>query len=1850
MKNTQSLNRVLEGSIPAIRKSKTVISSLVLISILGINANAMPAFLEEIWEALSAPFASLTSPAVEESEALAPAAGVIYINGMGEAYGQNFDTLVSSNTSDIMPDGWYFIETGSGSNLTYQAGDGNGAAGDTFSFGANGAADRALGSLYTNQVKPVFGASFINNTGGTITSLDIAFAVEQWRLGSAGRADRTDFQISTDATSLTAGTWTDTNALDLVTPSTASPIGARDGNAVGNKAQVSASVTGLNIPNGSGFWIRWVDADSGGQNDGLAIDDVSITPQGIAPPNTTITSAPSALSNSASASIGFTSNDSGATFECSFDGSAYAACTSPFTVSGLSQGAHSFLVRAKNITGTDSTPASVSWSVDSMEPDTAISSTPAQFTNSQSASLAFEATDASGITGYECSLDGGAYSACVSPFAASALTEGPHSLSVRAIDGAGNVEATPATVSWTVDLTPPVVADFTPLPDAPPSHVNTLTVDVTDDKSLAVVEIHYIIGNQSNSAPCTLVSGATYSCSIPGQSNNTTVVYHVSATDAAGNAMENPTAGVPSAYTVGAGSVPPGQYKHFNPAAGATLAGDVTVTGSVTLDGTLNTGNGKLTLGCNTTINGADSTKFVKGRIDKTVCGAGTFIFPVGTQKTSPVAESFGGTTASAVVIDEYTPLAIEITSGVFPAVLSVSVTDSSIVGGAVTQSLKRTWNITESGDITANLTFNYLEGDVVGTEGLFTVLKREDPTTSVVTEGIVDASANTFSVAGVSSFSDWSAGMLAETNEPESTISSATVGGVTNSTSNSLTFGATDDSGVDRLECSFDGAAFSTCVSPLALSSLGDGAHTLLVRAVDVQGNVESTPASFSWTVDTVEPESALTSAPVSVSKDKDAVFTFSANDVSNVSVFECSVDGGAFGPCTSPFTVTSLGDGVHTFAVRATDDAGNVEATPVVHTWTVDTTEPGTTMNSAQSTLTNNTSSSFTFSGTDLNGVASYVCSLDGGAFAPCASPTSFTGLSDGDHTFTVKAVDAAGNVDSVGASVSWTVDTAEPESSLLTTPDSVTNDTSASFTFSATDSSAIAGFECSVDGGAYAPCSSPITLPPTGEGAHTFAVRAIDAAGNSESTPSSFSWTVDTTEPESSLTTNPDALTNGTSASFGFNASDASGVTGYLCSLDGGAFAPCTSPVSFTGIGEGAHSFEVKAIDAAGNTETAGASYSWTVDLTAPETTIDSSIEAVNNRASVEIAFSGTDANGVASFACSTDGGSYFACTSPFTWSPLGEGSHTFRVKSTDAAGNTDVTAAELSWGTDTTPPETSLTAKPESLVNTGTASFEFSATDTSAIGGFVCSVDGGAYVPCTSPFEVAGLGDGDHTFSVKATDAAGNLEATPESWSWTVDTTAPTSSFGVTPDAVTRDTSATFTFSATDASSIDGFVCSTDGGSFAPCTSPMDLSGLGEGAHSLRVKATDVAGNTETSAVEFTWTVDLTGPQIADFAPAAAAQTGETRTVSVDVTDNVAVGSVKLIYNAGGGDQTVDCYLAGSAYDCTIPAQIGGTVVTYYVSGFDVAGNDAVAPSASVRNLYTVGAASIPSGTYSSVNPASGSVLSGDVTVQHSLNLDGIIGAGSNSLVISCEATVTGASATSFVTGIVKKEFCASGSFSYPVGTVTTGAQASEDYSPVVVTATAGTYPSSLSVEASKTPIAGSSPLHRLGREWHIQESGDLTVDMTFKYLDGDVTGNEAVFGVIKRSGASTSMISGGTVDGAANTFSVSGVDSFSSWSAGILAPLAAGVEISGRIMTPDRRGIGNVAVYLSGGDLAEPLMVKTNQFGRYTFTDLEIGQGYVIQVVSKKFVFSNPQRFVQLFENLAEEDFVAERNQ
>ncbi len=325
--------------------------------------------------------------------------------------------------------------------------------------------------------------------------------------------------------------------------------------------------------------------------------------------------------------------------------------------------------------------------------------------------------------------------------------------------------------------------------------------------------------------------------------------------------------------------------------------------------------------------------------------------------------------------------------------------------------------------------------------------------------------------------------------------------------------FSFSDDEAGVTLLCNLDGSGFANCSSGTAgYVDLADGSHTFLVKAVDGAGN--ETSNSYTWAIDaTPPPPPSITSAPQNPSGADSASFAFS--DAETV-IFKCQLDGGGYSTCP-PASYSNLGEGSHTFDVKAVDSIGH-ESTVTSYTWTIDTVHPLVTLIDKPPLLTNQTTASFSFSSNKPS--STYQCKLDTGSFGSCTSPRLYTGLDDGSHTFSVRAV-SFGNV-GLTTEYTWIVDTVAPNTAIASTPPASSTSASANFTFTSTEAGST--FACGLDAGGTTSCESPKTFSGLGDGAHTFRVQAVDAAGNVDTTPASYSWQIAGVGPGTTDTTPP------------------------------------------------------------------------------------------------------------------------------------------------------------------------------------------------------------------------------------------------------------------------------------------------------------------------------------------------------------------------------------------------------------------------------------------------------------------------------------------------------------------------------------------------------------------------------------------------------------------------------------------------------------------------------------------------------------------------------------------------------
>jgi len=233
---------------------------------------------------------------------------------------------------------------------------------------------------------------------------------------------------------------------------------------------------------------------------------------------------------------------------------------------------------------------------------------------------------------------------------------------------------------------------------------------------------------------------------------------------------------------------------------------------------------------------------------------------------------------------------------------------------------------------------------------------------------------------------------------------------------------GASTGSTIASYQCSIDNSAFAACSSPQAYSSLAEGSHSFSVKSIDATGQ-SSSPANYSFAIDLTMPSAPVVSSnQMNPTKSTSLNLTFNSTDSSGIAKYECKLDAGAFATCVSPQAFSGLSSASHSFAVRATDKAGNVSAEGS-YSIVIDAVAPVVTISSQPVNGAQSTSASFAFSVSDaLSGVNLVECQLDSQAYASCVSPLAYNNLAVGGHTFNLRGTDKAGN--SATQSYSWTI----------------------------------------------------------------------------------------------------------------------------------------------------------------------------------------------------------------------------------------------------------------------------------------------------------------------------------------------------------------------------------------------------------------------------------------------------------------------------------------------------------------------------------------------------------------------------------------------------------------------------------------------------------------------------------------------------------------------------------------------------------------------------------------------------------------------------------------------------------
>jgi hypothetical protein len=256
----------------------------------------------------------------------------------------------------------------------------------------------------------------------------------------------------------------------------------------------------------------------------------------------------------------------------------------------------------------------------------------------------------------------------------------------------------------------------------------------------------------------------------------------------------------------------------------------------------------------------------------------------------------------------------------------------------------------------------------------------------------------------------------------------------------------------------------------------------------------------------------------------------------------------------------------------------------------------------------------------------------------------------------------------------------DAAAPETRLTggVRAGSISNRTTVSFTFDGSDDLSYAGrlrFLCSLDGAATSPCGSPMIYAALGAGSHTFAVQAIDEAGNVDPMSETVGWTIrlDFDAPETTVAGSVlhGAYTSRRSAIFTLAANEQD--VDFECEVDRGGWQPCDPRVELSNLPDGRHTLDVRSTDLLGNVDATPAHVEWVVDTVAPSQARLTKLDARARRLSVKLTAEDPPRRNRLGFICSVDRHAFVRCSNPWRVR-LPPGRHVLRAAARDLAGNT------------------------------------------------------------------------------------------------------------------------------------------------------------------------------------------------------------------------------------------------------------------------------------------------------------------------------------------------------------------------------------------------------------------------------------------------------------------------------------------------------------------------------------------------------------------------------------------------
>ncbi len=821
---------------------------------------------------------------------------------------------------------------------------------------------------------------------------------------------------------------------------------------------------------------------------------------------------------------------------------------------------------------------------------------------------------------------------------------------------------------------------------------------------------------------------------------------------------------------------------------------------------------------------------------------------------------------------------------------------------------------------------------------------------TSAVAEGSYDLRVITTDAAGNQTTSATVAGVVVDNTAPA--VPGAPSATTPTNAAPALTWSAV--AGAASYEVYRGGALIGTSGSASYTdgSLTGDGSYAYAVDAVDAAGNRSAAGATFTVVYDTTAPGIPATpgTAATVTSGQPSVYWTAVSGSPTGYRIFRDNVlvTTVATAPSSgSPWTDTGIpADGSYAYAVSALDAAGNESARSTARTITVDTTAPpAPAITAAASPVSGSPAITWSLVTDERTGIASYQVYRDGTLIATTSNATTSatdSGASEASHTYTLKAVDGAGNL-SAAATATIVVDRTAPQAPAFLSGASPTRSAPALTWASVLDA---ASYVVQRDGADIAQTAgtSLTDAGVTVEGTYVYTVRAVDAAGNVSTTSPTASVTYDVTPPAVPTGLAGPALTN---AAPHLTWTAVSGAAAYGLYRDGASLGT-VGVASFddtTLTAEGAHAYAVTSLDAAGNESAASASVTVTFDQTPPAVPSGLAVPSLTNAAP---ALTWSASSGAASYRVYR-GGALVGQTGSTSYTDQtvpGDGTYAYAVSAVDAAGNESSHSSPQSVVVDQTPPnppagltgQTPTTAVPVlswtaaagavsyTVRRDGTTAETVTTTGftDSAVADLLASADPGIYP---------------YVYTVTATDAAGNESAASSDFTVSVDTAAsqgPTLLDGATP------TNAKPHLHWHAVAGAQSYVLYRDGVQVGTPASASftDTALTVDGAYTYTVTAIDGVGVESQASSPHTVVYDTTPPD----APAGLTGTSPTNADPVLSWQTTADAVVYRLYRDGALVTETSSTTAGD------PSPGADGTYHYTVTAVDATGNES-APSAS-----------------------------------------------------------------------------------------------------------------------------------------------------------------------------------------------------------------------------------------------------------------------------------------------------------